>query len=178
MMKESSITVLGKKYSGRWSEDFFFGALSILRTLTYQKPDPDEIIQFDSPYLRGAISEVQPEEAGIYSSGVGGDSIEGSSILTPKQLKRFVKKESDETFDPAALLHYLTNVNYTSIEKGGYERIISYSDMVTFEEIDFAVGMMEAERWYSKRGAAEVLVSFDTILDTISFYRLDLKPPS
>lgn len=88
-----------------------------------------------------------------------------ADVHNQEDLNRYIEHTvDDEPFQNPQ--RYLSEFNYTTIEVGGWERINTETDLLTFDNLDFIKGIKKGLGWFNRPTSIE-------ILDTTTFTIVD-----
>lgn len=156
--KLTTIIINKKQYKDTWTQDFVDGVIYILERYDYENDDIDSKIT-----IRGCcdINYDTVERFGLGSTRWDGmPDTELDDIKDNDSLIQYITDFTELEYEKDDINKYVTNVYFKRLESGGFERDVSYCDLVHFDNIDFYKGMEQCIEWLN------LPVRLDNVLDT------------
>lgn len=134
----------GIEHIGRFSQAYVDGFVFMYMRVNYHLVD-DEL----NIVVTGAC-QLNPEIEGCYLGccpiGSGPGALNGATITSREQLENYVGDYMEMDPEPGTIRRYLVEVTTEEQEDGGFERDRSFSDLLTFDDVDFVRGLYAAGR--------------------------------
>lgn len=160
--KLTTIIINKKQYKEIWSQYFVDGIIYILERHNYENDDLDSKIT-----IRGCceLNYDTVERYGLGSTRWDGmPETELTDIKDENNLIQYINDVTELEYEKENLKQYITTVYFKRLEIGGYERDMSYCDLVHFDNLDFYKGMMQCIQWLN------LSIQLDDILDTHNYF--------
>lgn len=159
--KLTTIIINKKQYKEIWSQDFVDGVIYIIERYNYQNDDLDSQIS-----IRGCcdINYDTIERFGLGSTRWDDmPDTELKDIKNDDDLIEYVNDFTELEYEKEFIKKYMTSVYFEKLESGGFERDMSYIDLVHFDTIEFYKGMNQCIKWLNLQ------IELDDVLDTQTY---------
>jgi len=159
--KLTTIIINKKQYKDIWTQDFVDGIIYILERYDYQNDDIDSRIT-----VRGCcdINYDTVDRFGLGSTRWDGiPDTELKDIKDDNDLIQYINDFTELEYEKENINKYITTVLFKRLESGGYERDVSYYDLVHFDNLDFYKGMRQCIEWL------KLSIHLDDVLDTQNY---------
>jgi len=156
--KLTTIIINKKQYKEIWTQEFVDGVIYILERYDYQNDDIDSKIT-----IRGCcdINYDTVERYGLGSTRWDGmPDTEIKDIKDNDELIQYINEFTELEYDITDIKKYISTVYFKRLESGGFERDVSYYDLVNFDTLDFYKGMAQCIQWLN------LPIQLDNVLNT------------
>ena len=143
----TTITIDGLAHSGDYSQAFLDGVTFMLLRFYYNEDD-DEVEKRIT--VTGPL-ELNFEVVGDYGHGCcpngTGSSSDLGDLEDDEALLDYIYEETEIDFEIGDVRRYIQNIFHPWTEVGGFERDRSFSDLYSFDDLDFSRGVEECSKW-------------------------------
>lgn len=160
-MEPVTVTIDGVTHSGNFTQDFVDGIMAACIMKYYDEESAQEHVKVVAPE-----DWINWDTFMKYTLGPAYPSMNLSDVRDIAGLNHYIQSSIDDIpFQEAG--RYVAELNYTTVEIGGWERVNTESDILTFDELDFIKGVKTAFEWLNRPTGIEVL-------DTSNFTMVDV----
>ena len=152
----TTIVIDGISYTGDYSQEFLNGLMAAFMSEYYSE---EECIQ----HVQTIGKQLDWDCYGDYAFGNAMESgIICENINSTLRLKEYLYEsiDGDYNLEPRK---YVTEINWSMSEIGGFERMNCFTDIYTFDDLDFMRGYREAIQWLG------TIRRYNPILNTETF---------
>lgn len=164
MSDASVITLLGKKHKGKYKGSFVDGVVFLLLRVYYNKTDKDikKMISVKGKGIKLDLNVVEEYGVGPHEGDEDIEDVHDKHSFNAYMLQNLEWIEDASELEEIGLGKYLAEVYIDKQEEGGYERDLSFVDICTFNDLDFARGLISCNEWLGGSNGISPILDTDT----------------